>query len=85
MANPTGSGKSWNKARVRALRRYKAQTQGEFARELGVRQQTVSDWEVGMYEPRGASRTLLNLVAERAAFPYKAGSIEEGQETEDSS
>ncbi len=42
------------------------------ADELGVRQQTVSEWEVGAYEPRGASRTVLSLVAERAGFRYSA-------------
>ncbi len=67
---------AWNAARVRALRRYKAQTQGELALELGVRQQTVSDWETGAYAPRGASRTVLNLVAERAGFVYEARSLE---------
>ena len=84
MAAPSDRSGNWSKARVRALRRYKAQTQGEFARELGMRQQTVSDWETGAYEPRGASRTLLNLVAERAAFVYQADPIEEDQETETS-
>ena len=82
MAEPADRDGNWGKARVRALRRYKAQTQGQFARELGVRQQTVSEWEVGMYEPRGASRTLLNLVAERAAFVYQAGPAEGDQETD---
>jgi DNA-binding transcriptional regulator YiaG len=83
MAEPAEGSSSWSKARVRALRRYKAQTQGEFARELGVRQQTVSDWEIGAYEPRGASRTVLNLVAERAAFVYRVGPAGEDQEAED--
>jgi DNA-binding transcriptional regulator YiaG len=48
-------------------------TQRELARELNVRQQTVSEWETGEYRPRGASERLLGLVAERAAFPYDAG------------
>ena len=38
--------------------------------ELGVRQQTVSEWETGLYQPRGASARLLTLVAERAGFRY---------------
>jgi hypothetical protein len=33
----------------------------------------VSDWETGVYQPRGASARLLTLVAEGAAFPYEAG------------
>jgi len=48
-------------------------TQAEFARELGVRQQTVSEWETGRYRPRGASVRLLSILAERRA-PYDAGS-----------
>ena len=42
------------------------------ARELGTRQQTISEWERGLYSPRGASRTLLRIVAERAGFQYNA-------------
>jgi len=55
---------------VRALRRHLAMSQQELARELNVRQQTVSEWETGQYRPRGASERLLSLVAERAAFRY---------------
>jgi transcriptional regulator with XRE-family HTH domain len=45
-------------------------TQQALATELGVRQQTVSEWETGMYEPRGASSRLLDIVAEHAGFSY---------------
>jgi len=44
---------------------------------LGMRQQTISEWEKGMYEPRGASSTLLSIIAERAKFEYKATSAGE--------
>jgi DNA-binding transcriptional regulator YiaG len=40
------------------------------AEELGTRQQTISEWETGMYRPRGTSATLLTLVAERSGFKY---------------
>jgi DNA-binding transcriptional regulator YiaG len=50
-----------------------ALTQDELADELGVRQQTVSEWETGVYRPRGASERLLTIVAERAGFEYDAG------------
>jgi transcriptional regulator with XRE-family HTH domain len=43
-------------------------SQQRMSEELGVRQQTVSEWETGMYQPRGGMRTLLALVAERAGF-----------------
>ncbi|MEW6033520.1 MAG: helix-turn-helix domain-containing protein [Chloroflexota bacterium] len=66
----------WDGRRVRALRQHLGLTQAELAEELGVRQQTVSDWEVGLYQPRGASRTVLGLVADRAGFGYQAGGEE---------
>ncbi len=43
------------------------------AAELGTRQQTVSEWETGLYRPRGASVRLLTIIAERAGFEYEAG------------
>jgi DNA-binding transcriptional regulator YiaG len=42
------------------------------ASQLGTRQQTISEWEVGIYKPRGTSVTLLNIVAERSGFRYKS-------------
>ncbi len=48
-------------------------TQAKLAEELGTRQQTISEWETGMYKPRGTSATLLTIVAERSGFKY--GSI----------
>lgn len=52
-------------------------TQRQLADELGVRQQTVSEWEVGAYRPRGASARMLRHVAERGA-PYEAGGDQSG-------
>jgi DNA-binding transcriptional regulator YiaG len=46
-------------------------TQQQFAAVLGVRQQTVSEWEVGAYEPTRATCHHLTLVAERAGFQYQ--------------
>jgi DNA-binding transcriptional regulator YiaG len=63
----------WAATEVRGLRTSLGLTQQAFAAELGVRQQTVSDWETGAYVPRGASITVLNLVAERAGMGYGAG------------
>jgi len=62
----------WNGKRVKALREHMGMTQREMADELGTRQQTISEWEKDMYKPRGASSTLLNIVAERARFKYEA-------------
>jgi DNA-binding transcriptional regulator YiaG len=60
----------WDAGRVRRLRRALELSQQAFARELGVRQQTVSDWETGLYQPRGASVRVLSLVAERVGVTY---------------
>jgi DNA-binding transcriptional regulator YiaG len=62
----------WDSGRIRALRLHMKLTQQEMADKLGTRQQTVSEWETGMYQPRGASATLLSMVAERAEFRYDA-------------
>ena len=57
-------------------------TQTELAETLGTRQQTISEWETGVYQPRGASRTLLTFIAERVGFQYRASSGDAGGETE---
>ncbi len=62
----------WDATLVKALRVHLEMTQTEFARKLGVRQSTISEWETGVYEPRGASTTVLSIVAEQTQFPYTA-------------
>jgi DNA-binding transcriptional regulator YiaG len=62
----------WDGEKIRALRSHLKLTQNEMAEQLGTRQQTISEWEKGMYCPRGASSTLLSIVAERAKFQYQA-------------
>ncbi len=62
----------WDSEHIRSLRRHLGLTQRELADRLGTRQQTISEWEKGMYKPRGASSTVLSIVAERAKFEYKA-------------
>ena len=62
----------WDSQGIQALRRHLGLTQSELAEQLGTRQQTISEWETGMYQPRGASATLLFMVAERAEFEYEA-------------
>jgi DNA-binding transcriptional regulator YiaG len=63
----------WDDTAVQELRKHLGSTQGELAEELGVRQQTVSEWETGVYQPTGASVKLLTIVAERAGFTYTVG------------
>ena len=72
----------WNAQRVRALRQHLGLTQEQMAAEMGSRQQTVSEWETGQYQPRGTSARLLTLIAERGGFRYRAegqGSTVENQ------
>src|SRR5579883_989316 len=64
------AGQAWDAAGVRALRLQLGLSQQQFADELGVRQQTVSEWETGRYAPRGATARLLSIVAERAEQAY---------------
>ncbi|MGD0794106.1 MAG: helix-turn-helix domain-containing protein [Dehalococcoidales bacterium] len=64
--------KQWDSASIQALRRHLGLTQQELSEKLGTRQQTISEWEIGMYRPRGASATLLSMVAEKAKFRYNA-------------
>ena len=61
---------TWDAGSVRALREHLGLTQDALAEELGTRQQTISEWERGLYQPRGASVRVLTLVAEQAGFPY---------------
>jgi len=63
----------WDAGSIKALRRHLKLTQAGMAEELGMRQQTVSEWEVGEYEPRGASAKMLSIVADRSKFKYDAG------------
>lgn len=63
----------WNSGMIKALRQHMDMSQGELAEELGVRQQTVSEWETGAYAPSRATSKHLGLVAERAGFAYEVG------------
>lgn len=65
---------NWDSKKIRALRHHLGLTQSQLAEELGTRQQTISEWETGMYKPRGTSATLLSLIAERAGFKYEIDS-----------
>jgi len=62
----------WDAGSIRALRNHLDLTQVEMAGQMGIRQQTVSEWEQGDYEPRGASAKLLSIIADRSGFEYKA-------------
>ena len=65
----------WDATKIKALREHLGLTQQQLAEELGVRQQTISEWEVGVYAPRRSTSKYLNLIAERAGFAYKVKKI----------
>jgi DNA-binding transcriptional regulator YiaG len=58
----------WNSELIKALRLHMSLTQAEFAERLGVRQQTVSEWENGVYEPTRSKSKHLDLVAQTVGF-----------------
>jgi DNA-binding transcriptional regulator YiaG len=72
----------WDRQSIRALRDHMGLTQRQMADELGTRQQTISEWETGMYQPRGGMHRLLTLVAERAGFDYEITGPEQEAEHE---
>ena len=61
----------WDGQAVLALRRHMGLNQAGLAEVLGVRQQTVSEWERGIYAPTRARSKHLSLIAEKAAFPFR--------------
>ena len=64
--------RQWDGDSIQSLRRHLGMTQSELSERLGTRQQTISEWETGTYQPRGASATLLSIIAEQARFKYDA-------------
>jgi DNA-binding transcriptional regulator YiaG len=65
---------SWDGGSIQSLRLHLGLTQSELSEQLGTRQQTISEWETGMYRPRGASAKLLSIIAEKARFKYDVSS-----------
>lgn len=63
----------WDGTMVRALRVHLGVNQAALAELLGVRQQTVSEWETAVYAPTRARSKHLTMVAERVGFPYGVG------------
>ena len=70
---------SWDASEIRRLRRHAGLSQRELAEELNARQQTISEWERGEYEPRGTAARLLTRVAEDVRFPFESGTGSSGE------
>lgn len=58
----------WSGHAIKALRVYRGLSQQQFASEIGVRRETVSEWENSRYEPDRSKRKLLNIIAKQADF-----------------
>jgi DNA-binding transcriptional regulator YiaG len=61
----------WDGNMVRALRAHMDLSQQELAGRMGVRQQTVSEWETGIYTPTRSRSKHLSMVAEKSGFELK--------------
>jgi len=53
----------WSAPRIKTLRSRLGLSQSAFAKRMGVRQATVSDWETGKQEPSRMARRLLDRIA----------------------
>jgi DNA-binding transcriptional regulator YiaG len=70
-AQRVGDTALWNSELIKELRLHMGLTQAEFAKQLGVRQATVSEWENGVYEPTRSKSKHLELVAQMVGFAYQ--------------
>lgn len=60
----------WNGELIKGLRHHLEMNQAQLAEELGVRQQTISEWETGMYAPSLRASKHLSLIAREVKFNY---------------
>jgi DNA-binding XRE family transcriptional regulator len=61
----------WNGDLIKGLRKHLGLSQAQLAEKLGVRQQTISEWETGIYAPSLRTSKHLGLIAREARFPYE--------------
>jgi DNA-binding transcriptional regulator YiaG len=66
----------WEQQSIKSLREKLGLTQVEFARQLGCRQQTISEWELGIYVPGNAYGRLLDFISEGALKSPIANEVE---------
>jgi DNA-binding transcriptional regulator YiaG len=59
----------WQKDSIKNLRKHMGLTQSDFAEQVGVRRQTVSEWENGMYDPDRSKAKFLAIIAKQTNFP----------------
>jgi DNA-binding transcriptional regulator YiaG len=59
---------TWRQDAIKALRKHLNLTQSKFAEKIGVRRQTVSEWENGVYDPDRSTAKFLEIIAEQSDF-----------------
>jgi DNA-binding XRE family transcriptional regulator len=67
----------WTGEQIKTLREFTGWSQQELAERLQVRQQTISDWEVGHHTARRSMSKLLQMVAEEVGFSYRTEASED--------
>lgn len=60
----------WNGELIKGLRHHLGMNQAQLAEKLGVRQQTISEWETGIYTPSLKTSKYLDLIAKEVQFKY---------------
>lgn len=68
--NRVGNTILWDAELIKAFRQQMDWSQAELAEQLNMRQQTISEWETGLYAPTRSTSKLLTLVSEQAGFKY---------------
>ncbi len=74
---PVRKSKSWSGKQIKDLRNFTGWSQQELANRMAVRQQTISDWEVGNHDARRSMGKLLQMLAEEVGFPYETDTPDE--------
>jgi DNA-binding XRE family transcriptional regulator len=69
--SPIRKSQGWTGQDIKALREFAGWSQQELADRLAVRQQTVSDWEIGNHTARRSMSKLLQMIAREVGFPYR--------------
>ena len=62
----------WNSSTIKSLRVYADMSQTDLAQRVGVRQQTISEWETDTYRPRGASVKMLNMIGVEFGYDFRS-------------
>lgn len=75
--SPIRKSVGWTGDQIKALREFAGWSQQELADRLAVRQQTISDWEVGNHTARRSMSKMLHMIAREIGFPYNTESAED--------